>query len=181
MIAWVPFDEVRPADWRTTHMLRPDVKVLTQSMTKFGWLTHLVVRRADMTIIDGFHRWMVAHTDKGFIRAHGIEVPIQVVDVDEIDARLMHVMCNRARGAVVARYLASTFQDVLRSRKYDEQTLRKMLSMSSDEFELLVDASLIKSRKIDEYSYSKAWVPVEAPPGTVLDTSNIERPPNPDR
>ena len=180
-VEWVPTTSVRPADWRAGHILHPDLKLLAHSMTTHGWLTHLVVRRSDAKIIDGFHRWLVAGGNKGFARAHDASmVPVLWVDCDEIDARVMHVQLNRARGVVVAKYLSLLVRDVLRSGKYDKTELRSMFHMGLDEMDLMVDGSLLKTRKIAEHTYSKAWVPVEAPPqsATVAPQIVLERPPN---
>jgi hypothetical protein len=53
--------------------------------------------------------------------------------------------------------------------------------MSNDEVDLLFDGGLLKSRKVKDHVYSKAWIPIEAPAGTTSATINIERPPNADR
>ena len=51
------------------------------------------------------------------------------------------------------------------------------LSMTKDEFQVLLDGSLVKMRKISEHSYSKAWVPIEA---DADERPQFERPPNKD-
>ena len=50
--------------------------------------------------------------------------------------------------------------------------------MSSDEFDVLFDGSLIKKRKVKEHIYNKAWVPIES---TSSEDFHIERPPTPDQ
>jgi hypothetical protein len=51
--------------------------------------------------------------------------------------------------------------------------------MSMIEVDMLLDGSLIKMRKVSEHKYSKAWVPIEAPSGSV-ESIELERPPNAD-
>jgi hypothetical protein len=53
--------------------------------------------------------------------------------------------------------------------------------MKPNEYSLMIDGTILKSRNIKEYTYSRAWVPVEAPPGTVDKGPTIESPPNADR
>jgi hypothetical protein len=63
--------------------------------------------------------------------------------------------------------------------------------MTSEEFDLLREPDLLISKKVKEHTYSRAWVPIEAPPvGTVIAAREvnpvspniqIERPPNADR
>lgn len=168
---------IHPAEWRSTHTLKPDLKTIATSITEHGWLCPLVAHRATGDIIDGYHRWGLAQTvtkiskrDKGF-------VPVTYVDCDEIDARILHVQMNRGRGTVVPRYLTLLVKDVLRSKKYDERELKLLLGMGIDEFSLLLDGTILKQRKIAEYSFSKAWIPIE---GNGPDSPTFERPPNKD-
>jgi hypothetical protein len=45
----------------------------------------------------------------------------------------------------------------------------------------MLAGGLLKQRKIPQHTYSRAWVPVEAPSADKLNAVSIERPPNPDR
>lgn len=179
----VPIDSIRPAKWRTTYVLKPDLKLLAQSMVEAGWLSPIVVRREDMTIIDGFHRWLVAQQDKDFVRTHGNKtVPVQFVEIDEVDAMVLHVRMNRARGQVMAKYLSLMIHDILSSRKYKESDFKRLFNMSDDEICVLLEGNLIKHRKVKDHEYSKAWVPIEVPAGKEIPVVEfIERPPNADR
>jgi len=57
-----------------------------------------------------------------------------------------------------------------------------MLCMRAEELSIMIDGSLLKTRKLKEHNYARAWVPIEAPPGSIDGESfSIERPPNPDR
>ena len=67
------------------------------------------------------------------------------------------------------------------SGKYKLPDFDSLLCMKNDELSLMLDGSLVKTRKISEHNYSRAWVPVEAPPGTIDSGLSIERPPNADR
>jgi hypothetical protein len=53
--------------------------------------------------------------------------------------------------------------------------------MRSEELSLMLDGDLIKTRKISEHNYARAWVPIEAPSNKSEDIVLIERPPNYDR
>lgn len=169
----MPATALRPAPWRTNYILRPDLKLLRQSLLDYGHAAPLIVRSEDSTIIDGFHRWLVADDDD--------MLPVTWVSCDEIDAMIMHVRLNRARGHIVNRYLSTLLRRVLRSRKYEGEEVRKKLGMSSDEFDVLADGTLIKIKKIAEHKYSKAWVPVETKGRAQAAPVPIERPPNADK
>lgn len=190
-IVSVPYAGLRPAEWRTTHTFRPDLKILTQSIHDLGWVQPIVARDADRTIIDGFARWAAAQSDRAIVRRDGGMVPVVFVDCDEVDAMIHHVRLNRARGQVIARPLSRLITLAIGSAKYSREDLRAALGMTVEEFRLLRDPDVLIAKTVQEHTYSRAWVPIEAPPvGAVLDGGTIggvepdiviERPPNADR
>lgn len=171
-------ENLKPAPWRVTHVLRPDLRVLAQSMIDYGWLSPIVVRQADGMIIDGFHRWFLADTNTKLVKKFDREVPVITLDVDEIDAMVAHLRMNRARSFMIPKYMSVLLGEVMVSGKYDDRAIKSMLRMSSEEFDLLSQPSLLKSMNISEHEYSKAWVPIES---NGNDVPVFERPPNPDR
>lgn len=179
-IEYRPFDSVKPADWRTNYVLKPDMELLRISMNDFGWLQPIVVRVEDQKIIDGTHRWVVAG-EKDFQRKHGKDIPVLFVDCDEIDAMVMHVRMNRARGDIFAKPFSKLLKNIVLSDKYSPEELETILVMSPDEVDLMLAGGLLKKRNIPQHQYSRAWVPVEAPSADAVHQASIERPPNPDR
>lgn len=173
-IEHVKVENLQPAKWRANYVLRPDYLLLRESMDSYGWLQPIIARSNDNTIIDGFHRWIVATE----IDKLGEAVPVIWVKCDEIDAMVMHLRLNRARGALVPKFVSGTLRRILHSHKFEREELRKMLHMSPDEFDVLADGTLVKIRKVKEHKYSAAWVPVETKGQAQAMT--IERPPTPD-
>lgn len=176
-IEQVHFSHLKPAPWRATHTLKPDMKLLGMSIVDYGWTSNLIARREDGLIIDGFHRWQLAQTSRKLMKRDNGEVPVLWVEVDDIDARIMHIRLNRARGAIVPKFMSMLFRDIMRSKKYTEDELKKNLNMPIDEFTLLMDGGLLKSKNLAEYEYSKAWVPYES---NGVQVHKTERPPNAD-
>lgn len=179
-IITVESNSIKPAPWRVNYVLKPDMQLLKMSMVEYGWLQPLVVQESTGEIIDGFHRWVTAQ-DKDFWKKYGTDIPVIYKDVDKIDAMIMHVRLNRARGDIFAKPFSKLIKTIVVSDKYSLDEVADNLNMSADEFDLMLTGSLLKLRKIPQYQYSKAWVPIEAPSKTELDAHNIERPPNPDR
>ena len=103
-----------------------------------------------------------------------------VVDIDTVDAMVMHIRLNRARGQIVAKYMSSVVRDIAASKKYSLHEIEELFNMNMLELDLMLDGSLLKMRKVKEHTYSKAWVPIEAPAGAV-ESVVLERPPNEDR
>ena len=178
-IVSMPISSLKPPSWRANYILRPDLRLLTDSLIEYGWLQPLIAMD-NGTVIDGSYRLQVADSKK--VRAVlGDYVPVQVVDVDELDAMAMHFRLNRSRGVPHAKQVSRLVQKLIRSGRWEDGELKTLLRMSSDEFELMLDGTLFKKRKVSDYSYSPAWIPVEAPAGATSVVPVIERPPNADK
>lgn len=174
-------DALIAAPWRTTYLLKPDQKVLKGSLMDYGWLSPILVQERTNVIIDGHERWLIAGDEKKIVRRDKGLVPVQWIDCDDIEAMIMHIVVNRGRGAIQAKKLSKVFKEITRSGKYDKQEIKKIFAMSTDEMDLLFDGGLIKTRKLDQHIYSRAWVPIEVPKGAPTPAMTIERPPNADR
>jgi hypothetical protein len=172
-------EELRPAPWRTTHVLKPDLKLLSKAIEDYGLINPIVVQKNTGFIIDGFHRVISIATNKRLKSKYATNVPVHVVDCGDIDAMVMHIVLNRARGAIVNHHLSRTVKKIHQSGQYSAGALEDILGMSMIEVDMLLDGSLIKMRKVAEHKYSKAWVPIEAPAGAI-DSMEFERPPNAD-
>jgi|TARA_B100000902_G_C27307045_1_gene916116 ParB-like chromosome segregation protein Spo0J len=160
-------NDLKPADWRSVcYVVTPDYKQLVACIEKYGVLSPLVILK-DGTIIDGYHRWVIANE-------LGIkDLPVIVVKANKVEAMLLHIDLNRYRGVVVAKFLSRLIRRIYQSGKYSDNKLRKKLGMTQNEFEVLLEGSLVKMRKIKQHTYSPAWVPIESASGEDI---HIERP-----
>jgi ParB-like chromosome segregation protein Spo0J len=179
-------EEVDPSvlvvpEWRATYILRPDLLVLSASLTDFGFIQPIHVSANTGEIIDGSERYLLATNVKQIIESTGGKIPVIKHDVGRLEAMEMHLRLNRGRGSVVAKPMSSIIKKLVRSRSYNQKNLERILCMKENEYSLMMDGTILKSRNIKEYTYSRAWVPVEAPPGTIDRGPTIESPPNADR
>lgn len=172
-------EELRPAPWRTTHVLKPDLKLLSKAIEDYGLLNPIIVQKSTGFIIDGFHRVVSIATNKRLKAQYGKAIPVNIVDCSDVDAMVMHIVVNRARGSIVNHHLSRTVKKIHQSGMYSAGALEDILGMSMIEVDMLLDGSLLKMRKVAEHKYSKAWVPIEAPAGAI-DAMEFERPPNAD-
>lgn len=173
----VNYDRLRPASWRANYILKPELNRLALSLREDGWMYPVLARSEDSTIIDGFARWLCAQG-----KEISGEVPVRWISCEEIDAMILHVRVNDSRGQIVPGYLSRLLRKIDRIGKYSLDELQRRVGLDDDTFDLLMDGSLIKSRRLAEHKYSAAWVPVEAPsPGAVLaGEMAFERPPDAD-
>ena len=179
--AEVPLSSLKPAPWRATYCLKPDLRLLRESLIESGWVAPIVVRHSDMMIVDGHYRWWLAQENKKVAKVLGPNVPVVLVDCDDVEAMLIHVRLNLGRGRILGEKLSKIMKLILMSGKYTEDQIQSQLCMTDDEFDVIVDGTLLKKRKIPEHQYSPAWVPVEVPEGQTVPTMKIESPPNADR
>lgn len=180
-IEWVEGGFLKEGPWRSVYCLKPDLEVLSKSLEEYGWVQPIIVQKSTSQIIDGNYRWQIAANLKTFAKRYDKKVPVVWIDCDNVDAQLMHLRVNRGRGNVFAKQMSRVLKAVIRSRKYSEKELKQKLMMRSDELDLLLDGTLVKTRKIVDHKYSAAWVPVEAPASLTVAVASIERPPNADR
>ena len=179
-IEYVKVDDLKVAPFKATYILRPDLLVLSRSLFDYGFTSPLVVQRSTNYVIDGNERLLLVQNQKHIREQIGETVPVIYFDCDSIDAPLMHIRLNRGRGAMLAKPVSTIIRNIIKSKKYDKDGMDSLLTMKHDEFNLMIDGSLLKHRNLTEHKYSRAWVPVEAPPGTVDSSSSAEKPPNSD-
>ena len=161
-------------------MLKPDLKLLIESLHQYGLIQPIVVRKQNNQIIDGHHRFIALQSDKSLLAADKGKVPVVMIDCSEIQAMLMHISLNRAKGDIVLHHLSRLVKQIKQSGVLNLYEMEQALGMTSMELDALLDGPLIKSRKVSEHQYSKAWIPVEAK--TAPDSyMSFEKPPNPDR
>lgn len=182
-IKFVSADSLREPSWHATHILRPDLVVLADSIAAYGILSPLIVQLSTGIVIDGSQRLRLISENKHLKDSCYDRVPVKFVDVSELDAMILHIQLNRGRGSLVAKRLSVLVRALHKSKKLSDSDFSRRLSMRFLELELMLDSTILKHRDIKNHSYSRAWVPVEAPPGTVEKEGStiIERPPNPDR
>lgn len=148
--------DLKPYQFSTTYLVRSDFRSLTDSVRRFGLMNPLIVRKDTMEVIDGKYRLSVLHTD-------GVETaPCVVLDLDEADAMVLHVQVNRYRSEVITKDLSRLVKRIIRTRKYTQDELMALFSTTEDEFQVLLQGTVIRQRNIPEHKYSHAWVPVES-------------------
>lgn len=175
-------DELNVPEWNATYILRPDLLVLTSSLMEYGVLSPLVVQKDGMNVIDGSQRLQVMRGNKYLSEKFADGVPVQIIDCGDTEAMALHIQLNRGRGNIVAHKLSRIVKQLKRSKAFSVEDFVSRFSMKGDELELMLDGSIIKHRKVPNHRYSMAWVPVEAPPGTVEKKEpKSEKPPGPDR
>lgn len=181
-IEMVPVEQLRVPEWHATYILRPDLLVLAESIASDGFLSPLVVQSSTNNIIDGSQRLRLVMGNRHLAEMHP-KVPVLFKDVSDVTAMAMHVQLNRGRGSLVAKQLSAIVRKLKKSRAFSVEEFARKFVMKGDELELMLDGTILKHRNVKNHTYSRAWVPVEAPPGTVEAEGVLktESPPSADR
>ena len=110
---------------KRVYVVKPDYKQLVGCIENYGILSPLVILK-DGTIIDGYHRWVIANE-------LGIKnVPVTVVKANKVEAMLLHIDLNRYRGVVVAKFLSRPNKKNLSIWKVFRQQTKKEVRDDSE-------------------------------------------------
>lgn len=181
-IEYVKPDALKVPSWKATYLLRPELLIVSASLIEFGFMSPIHVRLETNEIIDGTERVLLATAIPEILEHSDGLIPVVFHDIGLTEAMLLHLRLNRGHSVLSASKVSKIIRAVRRSGVYMGEYIRSILSMGPEEMSLLMDGDLIKVRKIKEHNYSKAWVPIEAPPKSDGAAGpHIEKPPNPDR
>lgn len=130
-------NRLKPNDYNPNVVSEDNLKLLTQSILVNGWTLPIVVR-PDFTIIDGFHRWMVAGREPLLSKLNG-KVPVVIVDhADESEDVYGTITHNRARGTHQLEPMKAIVQRLIDSGKSVKE-IGKQLGMKPEEVFRLSD------------------------------------------
>ena len=178
----VDINELIEFEWASTHILRPDLLVLANSIGTYGLLSPIVAQRGTNKIIDGSQRIRLIRGNAHLTDRFSTGVAVTYIDCSEMDAMIIHIQMNRGRGSIVAKKLSHIIRTLSKTGKLDEEGFVSKFCMKFHELELMLDGTLLIHRDIKNHTYSRAWVPIEAPSGTIdKEPLVIEQPPNLDR
>jgi len=148
-LQWVDRNLLKPNNYNPNKVSHENLELLTQSIFSNGW-TLPIVCRPDLTIIDGFHRWLVSGPEWAYKPAGekqtlfqllGGMVPRVIVKHDS-EAGDMYgtVTHNRARGTHLLEPMKNIVKRLLSQGKTIKE-IGKELGMKPEEVFRLSDVS----------------------------------------
>lgn len=159
-IHWLPTRTLKPNLYNPNVVFTPELRLLEYSLLECSWLQPIIVN-VNRLIIDGFHRWKLS-TESAAIRDRWFEeVPCVIFDINDAEAMMLTVRINRAKGTHVAVRLSDVVQELHNDLGISIDEIMRGCGMGRNEVELLLAGTLLKSRNLENYKYSKAWVPIE--------------------
>lgn len=153
-------------DYNPNKVSEDNLQLLQQSILANGW-TMPIVCRADLTIIDGFHRWTLAGRDPLLSLLDG-KVPVVIVDHDSQAANVYGTIThNRARGVHLLEPMKVIVRELLADGKDIEEISRETGMRAEEVFRLagLSRDEFLKRMIGDAQVYSPAEHIVKRPRG----------------
>ena len=159
-IVWVHSDTLECNDYNPNAVFSPELKLLEKSILQTGWVQPVLVSK-NMTIIDGFHRWMLSKESAKLRSVYEGRLPVAVLEVDRVQAMILTVRMNRAKGSHIAVRMSSMIKELVDEHGVDKQHLAQEIGANIKEIDLLHQEGVFTAKKIKDYKYSKSWIPAE--------------------
>lgn len=157
-VKWVHRDELRPNDYNPNMVAPPEMRLLQISIQEDGWTQPIVVN-ADMTIVDGFHRWTVSGTLPIYKLTGGFVPVVVLADKEATDKQISTIRHNRARGTHTVLKMADIVEGMIKSGKSMEEICSRLQMESEEVVRLANRKGVPKSEIVTDTNWSRAWTP----------------------
>jgi hypothetical protein len=160
-IQWIPCDELKANHYNPNRVMNAEMNLIEKSIMKTGWIQPILVN-TNRTIIDGFHRWTLSKLSTQLRERYEGKVPCCVLDVSDAEAMIITVRINRAKGTHLAFRMADYVKEIVQTHKVPIDQLARDIGATLDEVQLLMQNDVFSAKKIENWTYSEAWVPAES-------------------
>ncbi len=149
-IEWRDPNTLVANDYNPNHVFTKEMRLLEFSLKRNGWIQPILITK-DGIIIDGFHRHLIS-------KKNGWLVPCAVLDISDVERRLLTVRINRAKGAHIAVRMSELIQGLL-ADGVTRETIAQEIGSDITEVELLSKKDVFEKFSLEGYEYSKSWIP----------------------
>jgi ParB-like chromosome segregation protein Spo0J len=158
-VLWVPIDKISPNDYNPNSVAPVELQLLYTSIDHDGYTQPIVTvydpQSDRYVIVDGFHRYFVAKSNKDILdRCNGC-LPVVVIDKDINDRMASTVRHNRARGKHSVDGMSGMIFTMIENGWEDAEICNE-LGMEAEELIKLKHVTGI-SKLFEDTEYSKAW------------------------
>lgn len=158
-VRWVSINEVQANDYNPNSVAKVEMKLLYTSIKHDGYTQPIVTvydpKLKKYVIVDGFHRYFTAKSNKDILdRNHGM-LPIVVIDKDINDRMASTVRHNRARGKHSVEGMSSMVFEML-DNGWKDADICNELGMEAEELLRLKHITGF-SKLFANVEYKKAW------------------------
>lgn len=157
-VRWVDPKTLHANSYNPNHVFKPEMALLKRSILKSGW-TQPIVALPNGQIVDGFHRWTLASTDKEIQAVSDnlcpvVYLPPETERAEQLAATVRH---NRARGKHGVLRMGEVVSEM--SEHLGAEEVQAELGMDEEEFSRLSDTRGA-NEKFGKDSFGRGWIPV---------------------
>lgn len=157
-IIWLQTEEIKANWWNPNRVYKREFDLLKHSLMTTGWIQPILVN-TNMLIIDGFHRWRLSSDDADVIERWGGRVPCAILPVSDIEAKVITVRINRAKGTHVAVGMAELVKEMVEVDGVTPEWIASQIGADLSEVEILLLEDIFEARNVKDWEYSKSWYP----------------------
>lgn len=162
-VQWVDVNLLDSNDYNPNYVQEPEMRLLAFSIIKQGWIQPILVHHntetGRYTIIDGFHRHLVTKTNKNVWALTDGKVPVVVMEMTEAERKLLTIRINRAKGNHAAFKMHEIVVSCIKDHGMSVAQVCEGIGADADEVNTLLAENVFEKKKVDQFNYSKAWVP----------------------
>lgn len=149
-IQWIDPNELTANDYNPNYVFTKEMRLLEFSIERQGWIQPLLITK-DNVIIDGFHRYTISKKNDWL-------VPCAVLDVTDVERRLLTIRINRAKGSHVAVRMSEVIRKLL-DEGVDAKIIAEEIGGDEAEVELLSRDDVFEKFSLEDHTYSRSWIP----------------------
>lgn len=159
-ITWLDAATLNANDYNPNVVMNQELRLLEFSIMRQGWVQPILVT-TDGTIIDGFHRAMLARDSAQLKERYAGKVPCVVLPLSRPEAMMLTIRINRAKGSHVAFRMSVIIRELVNDHGIDPAQIAREIGANADEVDLLYKEGVFEHKNIEGYRYGRAWVPGE--------------------
>jgi ParB-like chromosome segregation protein Spo0J len=160
-IQWIDCDKLIANHYNPNRVMNAEMNLIERSILQTGWIQPILVNKNNI-IVDGFHRWTLSRLSPSLLSKYHGKVPCAVLDVSDIEAMIITVRINRAKGTHLAFRMSEYVRELVEKHKIPMDKLATDIGATFDEVQLLMRADVFEAKDVKNWAYSEAWFPAES-------------------
>jgi len=160
-IKWIDCDVLVANHYNPNRVMNAEMNLIERSILQTGWIQPILVNKNNV-IIDGFHRWTLSRLSVNLKERYHNKVPCAVLDVDDVEAMIITVRINRAKGTHLAFRMSEYVRELVEKHKVPIDKLATDIGATFDEVQLLMKSDVFEAKDVQNWTYSEAWFPAES-------------------
>jgi ParB-like chromosome segregation protein Spo0J len=160
-IKWIDCDSLVANHYNPNRVMNAEMNLIERSILKTGWIQPILINKNNV-IIDGFHRWTLSRLSPSLRSKYQGKVPCAVLDVTDVEAMVITVRINRAKGTHLAFRMSEYVRELVEKHKIPMDSLAVDIGATFDEVQLLMKSDIFEAKDVENWAYSEAWFPAES-------------------